>query len=167
MRGSAVAIRRSKNSYIVSRRSVTRQPIGWPSRSLKLAMLWRDLLTTALRPVISPRSLAASSTALFSSDALTPMLTTIFCIRGTWCGLEYLRFSFSAGTTSLTYLSYSLAFMSLRHGFCRNGLVFNYFRGKTLGPSRRTEREIYGGLAADAIDIWKKVSGQKASQVLG
>ena len=37
-----------------------------------------------VRPVIMAISFAASSTAPFSSDALTPMLTTIFSIRGTW-----------------------------------------------------------------------------------
>jgi len=42
---------------------VTRQPIGWFSRNLKLAILWRDLLMAGLRPVIIVRSLAASSTA--------------------------------------------------------------------------------------------------------
>src|SRR5581483_7042211 len=43
MRGSAAATSRSKNSYIASRRKVTRQPMGWLSRSLKFAMLLRDL----------------------------------------------------------------------------------------------------------------------------
>ena len=79
--------------------------MGWPSRSLKLAMLCRDLLIAGLRPVISAKSLAASSIALFSSDALTPMLTTIFSIRGAWWGLAYLRLSLSAGKTSFLYFS--------------------------------------------------------------
>ena len=45
-------------------------------------MLYCDLLIAGLRPVISERSFAASSMALFSSDALTPMFTTIFSMRG-------------------------------------------------------------------------------------
>src|SRR5437016_11348828 len=91
-------------------------------------MLWRDLLMAGLRPVMRARSLAASSMALFSSEALTPMFTTIFSMRGTWWTFAYLRFSLSAGATSLTYLSYSLAFISLCHGFCRNGLVLFFPR---------------------------------------
>ena len=66
-------------------------------------MLLRDLLMTGLRPVMSERSLAASSIAPFSSEALTPMFTTIFSIRGIWCVLVYLRLSLRAGATSLTY----------------------------------------------------------------
>ncbi len=79
--------------------------MGWPSRSLKLAMLWRDLLMTGLRPVIMAMSRTASSTAPFSSEALTPMLTTIFSRRGIWWTLVYLRFSRKAGRTSLMYFS--------------------------------------------------------------
>ena len=43
-----------------------------------------DLLMAGLRPVIIERSFAASSIATFSSDALTPMFTTIFSILGIW-----------------------------------------------------------------------------------
>jgi len=67
-------------------------------------MLWCDLLMTALRPVINASSLAASSIAFFSSDALTPMFTTIFTMRGIWCMFPYLCLALRAGTTSLTYL---------------------------------------------------------------
>src|SRR5687768_6647197 len=128
MRGSVAATRRSKNSYMTSLRRVTKQPTGWCSRNLKFAMLLRDLVMTGLRPVIMERSRAASSTAPFSSDALTPMLMTIFSIRGTWCTFLYFRFSIRAGTTSFTYLSYSLAFIFLRLGFCRS----RYVRLKSL-----------------------------------
>src|SRR6185369_5146578 len=119
MRGSAVATRRSKNSYIASLRSVTRQPIGWFSRSLKFATAFLALLMTGLRPVSIDRSLAASSMAPFSSDALTPMFTTIFSSFGIWWMFAYLCFSFRAGTTSFLYFSYSLAFIFLGHGFGR------------------------------------------------
>jgi len=45
MRGSAVAISRSKiHTSRPAQRD--RQPMGWPSRSLKFAMLWADLLIT-------------------------------------------------------------------------------------------------------------------------
>src|ERR1035437_6077563 len=101
MRGSAVATSRSKNSYITSWRNVTRQPIGWFSRNLKLATAFLDLLMTGLRPVICDKSLAASSSAPFSSDALTPMLTTIFSSFGTWWIFTKLCFAFKAGTTSV------------------------------------------------------------------
>jgi hypothetical protein len=50
----------------------------------EIAMLWRDLLMAGLRPVIRVKSLAASSMAPFSSEALTPMFTTIFTIFGIW-----------------------------------------------------------------------------------
>src|SRR5262245_58570016 len=111
MRGRAAATSRSKNSYITSRRRVTRQPMGWPWRSLKLAMLFRDLLMTALRPVINARSFAASSTAVFSSDALTPIFTTIFSSRGISWRFRYCRFSFKADLTSLRYFSCNLGFI--------------------------------------------------------
>ena len=64
--------------------------------------LARDLLMTGLRPVIMLKSFAASSIAPFSSEALTPMLTTIFSIFGTWWTLLYFRFSFRAGRTSFS-----------------------------------------------------------------
>ena len=79
--------------------------MAWPSRSLKLAMLWRDLLMTGLRPVIMVMSRTASSTAPFSRDALTPMLTTIFSRRGIWWTFWYWRLSRKAGRTSFKYFS--------------------------------------------------------------
>ncbi len=68
-------------------------------------MLLRDLLMTGFRPVIRARSLAASSIAPFSSEALTPMFTTIFSIRGTWWTFWYFRRSIRAGRTSFTNFS--------------------------------------------------------------
>jgi hypothetical protein len=46
-------------------------------------MLLRLFAMTGLRPVIIDKSRAASSTAPFSSEALTPMLMTIFVNAGT------------------------------------------------------------------------------------
>ena len=85
--------------YIASRRSVTRQPIGTPSRSLKLAMLWRDLLVAGLRPVISARSLAASSTALFKRGA-HPHVDHDLLHAGHLVDIGVIVLSFSTGTTS-------------------------------------------------------------------
>jgi hypothetical protein len=85
--------------------------MGWPWRSLKLAMLFRDLLMTALRPVINERSLAASSTAVFSSEALTPIFTTIFSSLGTSWTFLYFRLSIKAVLTSLRYFSCNLGFI--------------------------------------------------------
>ena len=63
------------NSYMRSRRSVTLAPIAMPSRSLKVAIDLRDLVTTGFWPVIAVRSATAPSTALRSLTASpTPML---------------------------------------------------------------------------------------------
>jgi hypothetical protein len=45
-RGSAMLISRSMNSNMRARRSVTLQPMAWPSRNLKLATDLRDLVMT-------------------------------------------------------------------------------------------------------------------------
>ena len=67
-----------------SRRSVTLEPIGMPSRSLKVAIELRDLVTTGFWPVIAVRSATAPSTALRSLTASpTPMLMTILSSFGT------------------------------------------------------------------------------------
>ena len=72
------------NSYMRSRRSVTLAPIAMPSRSLKVAIDLRDLVTTGFWPVIAVRSATAPSTALRSLTASpTPMLMTILSSFGT------------------------------------------------------------------------------------
>ena len=53
-------IRRSRNSYIFSPRSVTIVPMGTPSRSLNAAIDFLALVITGFCPVI----VASSSTAL-------------------------------------------------------------------------------------------------------
>ena len=42
-----IVIKRSKNSYIRPLRSVTLHPIGWPSRTLKVAIDFRAFVITA------------------------------------------------------------------------------------------------------------------------
>ena len=66
-------MRRSANSHMRSERSVTAQPIGMPSRSLKPAMDFFALRIVGFWPVIVPRSRAAVST--FDLDSTLPMIT--------------------------------------------------------------------------------------------
>ena len=66
-----------------SRRSVTFTPIGMPSRSLNCAIDFFALVITGFWPAISSISEAACSTRFLSWVASpTPMLSTIFSIRG-------------------------------------------------------------------------------------
>ena len=59
------------------------QPIVIPSRSLKVAIDLRALVTTGLWPAIAVSSATAELTFLQSEVASpTPMLMTIFSIRG-------------------------------------------------------------------------------------
>ena len=59
-----------------------------PSRSLKVAIDFLALVTIGFWPVIMASSFAAACSFLLSCVALpTPMLTTIFSIRGTSMGL--------------------------------------------------------------------------------
>jgi hypothetical protein len=60
MRGIAMVIRRSRNSYMRSRRRVTLQPIGMPSRSLNCAIDFFALVMTGFWPAISSISAARS-----------------------------------------------------------------------------------------------------------
>src|SRR5690349_5214029 len=79
---------RSTNSYIRALRSVTLQPMAWPSRSLKVAIAMRECVTIGFWPAISAMSAAASSTFLRSLTASPmPMLSTTFSRRGTCIAL--------------------------------------------------------------------------------
>src|SRR5438105_10897241 len=49
MRGMAMLIRRSRNSYMRRPRSVTLAPIASPARILKAAIALRDLVTSGFR----------------------------------------------------------------------------------------------------------------------
>ena len=67
-----------------SRRKVTLQPIGMPSRSLNWAIDFFALVITGRWPEICCISAAAVSTCFLSWVASpTPMLMTIFSSRGT------------------------------------------------------------------------------------
>ena len=87
MAKTAVVNRDKKRREIVKkyavRRKVTLQPIGMPSRSLNCAIDFFALLTTARWPAIAVISAAAASTRFLSCVASpTPMLMTIFSMRG-------------------------------------------------------------------------------------
>ncbi len=70
-----------------SPRSVTLAPSVMPSRTLKVAIDLRARVITGFWPAISARSPAAFSTFLRSATASpTPMLSTIFSMRGTCIG---------------------------------------------------------------------------------
>ena len=67
-----------------SRRKVTLQPIGMPSRSLNWAIDFLALVMTGFWPAIACISAAAASTFFLSWVASpTPMLMTILSSRGT------------------------------------------------------------------------------------
>ena len=78
-----MVISRSTNSYMRSRRSVTLQPMGKPSRILKPASDLRAFVTTGRWPAMR----ASSSTALVSSlrsptASPTPMFRVTLARRG-------------------------------------------------------------------------------------
>src|SRR6202048_2272527 len=92
------------NSYILALRSVTLAPIGWFSRSLKVAIATREKVTIGFWPAISARSAAASSAFLRSLTASpTPMLSTTFSRRGTCMTLAYADCSVSLRRMLLSY----------------------------------------------------------------
>ena len=80
----AKLISRSKNSHIRSPRMVTLAPMALPSRSLKPAMDFLALVISGFWPVMIVRSRTAPSSSEGCWVARpTPMLTTIFSMRGT------------------------------------------------------------------------------------
>ncbi len=84
-----MASRRSRNSYIRSRRRVTLQPMGQPSRILNPAMDFRAFVTIGFWPVMPARSESAfSSTFLSATASPIPMLRVILVIRGIAITLE-------------------------------------------------------------------------------
>src|SRR2546430_973283 len=62
MRGTAMVMNRSRNSYMRAPRSVTAQPIAIPCRRLKFAIAFLARVTTACCPVIAASSAVAAST---------------------------------------------------------------------------------------------------------
>ena len=78
-----MVIRRSRNSYIRSLRSVTLAPITMFSRSLKPAMDLRARVGAGFWPAIVVRSLMAALTFLESATASPmPMFSTILSSLG-------------------------------------------------------------------------------------
>jgi hypothetical protein len=66
MRGSAIAISRSRNSYMRAPRSVTLAPIGMPSRILNWAIDFRARRTCARWPAMIVSSSIAESSCFAS-----------------------------------------------------------------------------------------------------
>ena len=95
--------RRSRNSYIRALRSVTLQPMSWPSRILKPAIAFLALVLTGFCPEIAVMSATAASSFFWSPAASpTPMLMTIFSSFGISIGFLYPNsFASSALTASL------------------------------------------------------------------
>src|SRR5262249_32434 len=110
--------KRSRNSYILSPRSVTVAPTFIPSRSLKAAIDFFALVTIGLCPEIVIKSLTAESMILaFWIASPKPMLMTIFSSFGTLIGFLWPNSLASAGAISFVYFSLSLAAITLfNHG---------------------------------------------------
>ena len=87
-----------------SPRSVTRAPIGMPSRSLKAAIDFWARVTVGRWPASAVSSSTASSRILmFWIASPMPMLSEIFSIRGTAMMLSMPNSFLSFGTTSSAY----------------------------------------------------------------
>src|SRR5262245_49953988 len=103
-RGRAIVVRRSTNSYMRSRRRVTLAPIVMPSRSLKLAIDLRDLVSSGFWPEMAARSARAERIFLESATASpTPMLITTLSSAGTCMPFVYLNCSVSLERIELSY----------------------------------------------------------------
>src|SRR5580698_1844143 len=128
MRGIAMLTRRSRNSYMRSPRSVTLQPIAWPSRTLNVATDFFALVTAGFWPVIFARSaVAASMTFLSATASPTPMLTVIFRMRGTSIVFLSPSFVLSSGTSFSLKICLSLAAMSFTRLPGRSSLGVDHF----------------------------------------
>ncbi len=87
--GTAIEVRRSRNSHIRARRSVTETPTGIPSRTLKEAIDLRARRTFGRWPaIVASCSTAASRTLESCFASPTPMLRVIFSSRGARIGVE-------------------------------------------------------------------------------
>ena len=83
-----MVMRRSRNSYIRSLRSVTLAPITMPSRSLNWAMDFLARVVMGFWPAICVRSFTAAATFLESFTASPmPMFSTILSSLGTCISL--------------------------------------------------------------------------------
>src|ERR1700722_15067347 len=100
------------NSYILSPRSVTAQPIGMPLRILKLAIDFLARVITGFWPLIWPSSTAAVLSSLaFWLASPRPMLSVTFCSLGTAMMLSQPKRFMRAGTVSLLYFSCNRLFI--------------------------------------------------------
>src|SRR6186713_367524 len=98
-RGRVTAIKRSRNSYILLLRSVTRQPIGIALRSLKFEISFLDNVGTAFCPEMLVISFTASSIIFLSdTEPLTPWFKHILTKRGHCITDVYPNFFIKAGT---------------------------------------------------------------------
>src|SRR5579859_5974110 len=103
---------RSRNSYMMSPRSVTAQPIGMPLRILKFAMDFFARVITAFWPVIWPSSCAAVSRSFaFWLASPRPILTVILETLGTAIMFFQPKRFISAGVVSLRYFSCNRLFI--------------------------------------------------------
>ena len=102
----------SKNTYILSPRSVTLQPILFPSLNLNPAIDFLAFVTTGFCPAITVNSLTAASKYLESVVASpTPMLSTIFSSFGTSILEVYPNFSIRAGVISSLYFFFNVSIL--------------------------------------------------------
>src|SRR5689334_20912759 len=100
-------MRRSRNSYILSPRRVTRTPMATPLRSLKFEISLVEYVGTAFCPVMVDISFTADS-IIFLSDTASPIpwLMHIFFSLGTCMDEVYWNCFCSAGITSVLYLPF-------------------------------------------------------------
>ena len=88
IRGTAIEVRRSRNSHIGARRSVTETPTGIPSRTLKEAIDLRARRTFGCWPaIVASCSCAASKDFVSCFASPSPMLRVIFTRRGACIGV--------------------------------------------------------------------------------
>src|SRR5271168_5608348 len=126
-------VSRSRNSYILSPRSVTMQPIAMPLRILKFAMDFFARVITGFCPVICPSSAAAvSSSFTFALASPIPMFTVTFCTRGTAIVFFKPKRFKSAGTASLRYFSCKRVIIS-RPYLAKKSLAF---KSRVAAPAR-------------------------------
>src|SRR5882672_8175883 len=136
---------RSRNSYMMSPRSVTAQPIGMPLRILKFAMDFLARVMMAFWPVIWPSSCAAvSSSFAFWLASPRPMLTVILATLGTAMMFFQPKRFISAGVVSLRYLSCNRLFIFLDPFSNKKPkpCPTPYYLSKVV-PQRRQERTFF------------------------
>src|SRR5256885_10311109 len=106
MRGTAIVMNRSRNSYIRAPRSVTLQPTAIPSRRLKFAIAFLARVTTGCWPVMAASSATAASSPLgFLVASPMPTLSTIFTSFGIWCAFFRPNCCANFGRTFCSYHS--------------------------------------------------------------